>query len=87
MAMLPQIAQTKNHHQVLLHNTEVIILARGTVLDVHLAITIGTDTGLTDQGHIPAVTGAEVTARAIPREAASGHITDVHTGAHLATDT
>ena len=87
MAMLPQIAQTKYHHQVPLHNTEIIILAWDTILDLHLAITIGTDTGLTDQGHIPTVTGTEVTARAIPREATPGHITDVHTGAHLTTDT
>ena len=48
---------------------------------------MGIDTGLTGQGHIPAVTGTEVTARAIHREVTSVHITDVHTGAHLTTDT
>ena len=48
---------------------------------------MGTDTGLTGQGHIPTVTGTEVTARAIHREVTPGHITDIHTGAHLATVT
>ena len=33
------------------------------------------------------VTGTEVTARAIPREATPGHTTDIHTGAHITTDT
>ena len=87
VTMLLHIAQTKYHHQVLLHDTEIIILAWDTILDLHLTIIIGTDTGLTDQGHIPTVTGTEVTARAIPREATPGHITDVHTGAHLTKDT
>ena len=48
---------------------------------------MGTDTGLTDQGHIPTVTGTEVTATAIHRKVTPGHITDAHTGAHLTTDT
>ena len=87
MAMFPQIAQTRYHHQVPLHDTEIIILAQDTILDLHIAITIGTDTGLTDQGHIPAVTGTEVTAVAIPREVTPGHVTDIHTGTHLTTDT
>ena len=60
VAMLLQIALTKYHNQVLLHDTEIIILTWDTILDLHLAITIGTDTGLTDQGHIPIVTGTEV---------------------------
>ena len=47
----------------------------------------GTDTGLTGQNHIPAVTDTEVTARVINREVTSGHITDIHTEAHLTTDT
>ena len=85
--MSPQIAQTRYHHQGPLHDTEIIILAQNTILDLHLAITIGTDIGLTDQGHIPTVTGTEVTAGAIPREVTPGHITDIHTGAHLTTDT
>ena len=83
--MSPQTAQTKYHHQVLLHNTEIIILAQDTVLDLHLTITTGTDTGLTGQDHILTVTGTEVTARVIHREVAPGHITDIHTGAHLTT--
>ena len=87
MAMSLQTAQTEYHHQVLMHNTEIIILAWDTVLDLYLTITTGTDTGLTGQGHSPAVTGTEVTARAIHREVAPGYITDIHTGAHLATDT
>ena len=87
MAMSLQTAQTKYHHRVLLHDTEIIIQAQDTILDLHLAITTGTDTGLTGQGHIPTVTGTEATARAIHREGTPGHITDVHTGAHLATDT
>ena len=80
-------AQRKYHHQVLLHDTEIIILAQDTILDLHLAIPAGTDTALTGQSHIPAVTGTEVTAGAIHREVAPGHITDIHTGAHLTTDT
>ena len=87
MPMLPQTAQTKYHHQVHLHDTEIIILAWDTVLDPHLAIITGTDTGLTGQDHIPTVTDTEVTARVIHRIVTPGHITDVHTGAHLATDT
>ena len=87
MAMSMQIAQTKYHCQVPLHDTEIIIPARDTIPDLHLTITTGTDTGLTDQGHIPAVTDTEVTARAIRKEVTPGHITDIHTGAHLATDT
>ena len=85
--MLQQTAQTKYHHQVHLHNTEIIILAWDTILDPHLTIITGTNTGLTGQDHIPAVTGTEVTARVIHREVTPGHIADVHTEAHLATDT
>ena len=59
MAMLPQIAQTKYHHQVPLHDTE-IIPAQDTILDLHLAITTGIDIGLTGQGHIPKTTDTEV---------------------------
>ena len=40
-----------------------------------------------DQGHIPTVTGTEVTAGAFPREATPGHTTDVHIGAHHDTGT
>ena len=87
MAMSPQTAQTKYHHQVHLHDTEIIILAQDTVLDPHLAIITGTGTGLTGQDHTPAVTDTEVTARVIHREVAPGHIKDIHTEAHLATDT
>ena len=86
-AMSPQTAQTKFHHQEHLHNTEIIILAWDTILDPHLTIITGTDTGLTGQDHTPAVTGTEVTARVIHREVTPGHITDIHTEAHLATDT
>ena len=85
--MLLQTAQAKYHHQVLLHDTEIIILAQDTILDLHLTITTGTDTGLTGQDHIPAVTDTEITARVIHRDVTPGHIIDVHTGAHLATDT
>ena len=46
-----------------------------------------TDTGLTGQDHIPAVTDTEVTARVIHREVTPGHITDAHTEAHLSTNT
>ena len=81
MAMLLQVTQTKYHHQVLLHDTEIIIV------DLHLIITIGTDTGFRGQGHIPTVTGTEVTARAIYREVTPGHTTDAHTRAHLTTGT
>ena len=84
--MSQQTVQTKYHHQVHLPNTEIIILAHDTILDPHLAIMTGTDTGLTGQGHIPTVTDTEVTARVIHREVAPGHITDIHTEAHLTTD-
>ena len=47
----------------------------------------GTNTGLTGQDHVPTVTDTEVTARVIHREVTPGHITDVHTEAHLTTDT
>ena len=87
MAMLPQTAQTKYHHQVHLHDTEIIILAQDTIIDPHLATITGTDTGLTGQDHIPAVTDTEVSARVIHREVTPGHVTDIHTEAHLATDT
>ena len=87
MAMSPQIAQIKFHHQVHLHDTEIIILAQDTILDPHLTIITGTDTGLTGQDHIPTVTDTEVTAKVIHREVAPGHITDVHIEAHLTTDT
>ena len=43
--------------------------------------------GLTGQDHIPTVTGTEVTTKIIHREVTPGHITDVHTGTHLTTDT
>ena len=43
--MLQQTVQTKYHHQVHLHNTEIIILARDTILDSHLTVITGTDTG------------------------------------------
>ena len=46
----------------------------------------GTNTGLTGQDHIPAVTDTEVTARVIHREVTPVHITDIHTEAHLTTD-
>ena len=85
--MLLQIAQTRYHHQVPVHDTGIIILAQDIAPDIPLTITIGTDTGLTDQGYIPTVTGTEITAVAIPREVTPGHITDVHTEAHLTTDT
>ena len=87
MAMLLQTAQTKYHHQVHLHDTEIIILAWDTILDPHLTIITGTDTGFTGQDHIPTVTDTEVKAKVIHREVTPGHITDVHTGAHLATVT
>ena len=77
-AMSLQIAQAKYHHQIHLHDTEIIILAQDTILDPHLAIITGTDTGLTGQDHIPAVTDTEVTAKVIHREVTPGHITDIH---------
>ena len=86
-AMLLQTAQAKYNHQVLLHDTEIIIIAWDTILDQHRTITTGTDIGLTGPGHNPTITGTEVTARAIHREATPGHTTDAHTGAHLTTDT
>ena len=43
--------------------------------------------GLTGQDHIPKVTDTEVTAGVIHREVTPGHITDVHTEAHLTIDT
>ena len=87
MAMLLQISQTKYHHQVHLHGTEIIIQAQDTILDPHLAINTRTDTGLTGQDHISAATDTEVTAKVIHREVTPGHNTDVHTEAHLTTDT
>ena len=74
-------------HQVYLHNTGIIILAQDTILDPHLAIITGTNTGLTGQDHIPAVTDTEVTVRVIHREVTPGHITNIHTEADLTTDT
>ena len=87
MVMSLHTVQTKYHHQVHLHNADIIILAQGTVLDPHLAMIIGTDTGLTGQDHIPAFANTEVTAGVIHREVAPGHTTDIHTEAHLTTDT
>ena len=87
MVMLQQTVQTKYHHQIHLHETENIILAQDTVLDPNLTIITGTNTDLTDQDHIPAVTDTEVTAGVIHREVNPGHITDAHTEAHLTTDT
>ena len=87
VVMLQQTAQTKYLHQVHLHDTENIILAQDTILDPHLAIITGTNTGLTGQDHIPTVTDTEVTAGVIHRKVTLGHITDVHTEAHLTTDT
>ena len=46
----------------------------------------GTDSGLTGQDHISKVTDTEATARVIHREVAPGHITDIHTEAHVTTD-
>ena len=46
-----------------------------------------TDTSLTGQAHIPTVTDTEATARVVHREVAPGHIKDVHTEAHLTTET
>ena len=87
MVRLPQTVQAKYHHQVHLHDTEIIILAQDTVLDPHLAIITGKDTGLTGQDHIPVVTDTEVTARVIHREITPNHMTDVHTEVHITTDT
>ena len=64
-----------------------IILAQDTILDPHLAIITGTNTGLTGQDHIPPVTDTKVTAGVIHREVTLGHITDVHMETHLTTDT
>ena len=57
------------------------------MLDPHLTIITGRDTGLTGQDHIPTVTDTEVTARVIHREVTPSHITDIHTEAHLTIDT
>ena len=84
--MLQQTIQTKYNHQVHLHNTENIILARETILDPHLTIITGKNTGFTGPDDIPTVTDTEVTARVIHREVTPGHITDIHTEAHLTTD-
>ena len=65
----------KYHHQVHLHSTEIIILARDTLLDPHLTIITETKTGLTGQDHIPSVTDTGVTARVIHSEVTAGHIT------------
>ena len=87
MVMLQQTVQTKYHHQVHLHDTEIIILAHNTILDPYLAIINGTDTGLIGQDHIPAVTDTDITAKVIHREVIPGHITGVCTEAHLTTYT
>ena len=86
MVKSQQTVQTKYHHQVHLHNTENIILAQDTILDPHLTIITGTNTGLTGQDYMLAVTDTEVTARVIHREVAPVHTTDIHTEAHLTTD-
>ena len=86
-AMSQQTAQTKYHHQVHLHETEIIILAQDTILDPHLTIIMGTDKGLTGQDHIPTVTDTEVTVGVIQKEVTPGHITDVQTEACLTTET
>ena len=87
MAMSQQTIQTKYYHQVHLQGTDIPILTQDTMIDLHLAIITGTGIGLTGQDPIPAVIDTEVTARVIHREVNPNHITDVHTEAHLATDT
>ena len=87
MAMSRQTVQTGYYHQVHLQGAEIPILPQGTVIDLHLVITAGTDIGPTCQDSIPTVIDTEVTVRVIHKEVAPGHTTDVHTEAHHATDT
>ena len=82
MAMLQQIAQTKYHHQVHLQGTEMPTLTQDTMINLHLAMIIGTGIGLTGQDPIPAVIATEVTVRVIHGGVFPGHITDAHTEAH-----
>ena len=87
MAMSWQIAQTKYHHQVHLQGTEIPILTLDAMIDLYLAMIIGTDIGLTGQDPIPAVIDTGVTVGVIHRGVAPGHITDAHTEVHHTTDT
>ena len=47
MTMLQQIVQTKSHHQVHMQGTEIPILMPDVTIDLHLAMIIETDIGLT----------------------------------------
>ena len=96
MAMLQQIAQTKSHHQVHLQGTETLILTQDTAIDPHLTMTIKTgtltmtiktDIDLTGRDPIPAVIDTGATVGVICKGVAPGHITDLHTAAHHATET
>ena len=85
--MLQQTVQTKYQHQAHLHDWESIILAWDTGLDPLLDIITGTNTGLADPDHIHAPTDTDVTVKITYREVVPGHITDVPTDVHHATDT
>ena len=87
MAMSQQTVQTRYHHQVHLQGTEISILPQGTMIDLHLAITTGTDIGPIGHDPIPTVIDTEVTVRVTHKEVTPGHTTDIHTEAHCATDT
>ena len=87
MAMLWQTVQTRYHHQVHLQSAEIPILPQGTMIDLHHALTTGTDIGPIGQDPIPTVIDTEVTVRVTHKEVTPGHTTDIHTKAHHATDT
>ena len=87
MAMSQQTVQTRYHHQVHLQGAEIPILPQDTMIDLHLAITTGTDIGPTGPGPTLTVIDTEVTVRVIHTEVTPGHIIDAHTEAHHATDT
>ena len=53
------------------------------MIDLHLAIIIQTDIGLTGKDPIPAVIDTEVTATVIHLGVTPGHITDAHTRSTL----
>ena len=87
MAMSQQTVQTRYCHQVHLQGAEIFILPQDTMIDLHLAITTGTDIGPIGQDPIPTVIDTEVTVRVTHKEVTAGHTTDIPTEAHHATDT
>ena len=86
MTMLQQIAQTKSCHLVHLQGIEIPILMYDATIDLHLAMIIEIDIDLTGQDPIPTAIDTGITVRIIHEGLTPGHITDMHTGAHHATD-